>query len=96
MQVTIGNNSKLISQARWIRHQVFVLEQQIPLALVLDGLDENSSHAMVTDDNALVATARLTVGDNDHAVMARISVVKKIQGLWCSINCYRNHVAVRA
>jgi predicted GNAT family N-acyltransferase len=80
MNVTIGNSSELISQAQSIRHQVFVVEQNIPQELDLDGLDETSSHVLVMNEDALVATARLSMDDNGDAVMARVAVVKEYRG----------------
>jgi len=77
MELVIGNSAELISKSQAIRNQVFVIEQGIPLELDLDGLDERSHHALVTDNNALVAAARLTVVEGKNAVMARIAVIKE-------------------
>ena len=70
MELVIGNSAELISKSQAIRNQVFVIEQGIPLELDLDGLDEQSYHALVTDNNSLVATARLTIVEDKNAVMA--------------------------
>jgi predicted GNAT family N-acyltransferase len=80
MKVVIGNSPELISQVQSIRYQVFVVEQSIPLALDLDGLDDTSVHALVMKDNVLVATARLSKGFDGHAVMARVAVMKAYRG----------------
>ena len=80
MEIIVGNTPEIISKAQLIRHQVFVLEQRIPQELDLDGLDTTSSHALVTDGGSLVATARLSVDDGGHAVMARVAVVKEYRG----------------
>ncbi|MFA0520185.1 GNAT family N-acetyltransferase, partial [Vibrio sp. 10N.222.55.E8] len=72
MKVIVGNNPELILKAQSIRHQVFVVEQQIPQTLDLDGLDLKSHHVLVTDADNLVATARLYIDDNGHAIMARV------------------------
>jgi len=80
LQLLVGNSADIIAKAQAIRKQVFVLEQHIPLALDLDGLDELSHHALVELAGSLVGTARLTVGEKGHAVMARIAVIEKYRG----------------
>ena len=80
MELVIGNGAELISKSQAIRNQVFVKEQGIPIELDLDGLDEQSYHALVTDKNSLVATARLTIVKDKNAVMARVAVLKEYRG----------------
>ncbi|SPJ34979.1 GNAT family N-acetyltransferase [Kushneria phyllosphaerae] len=74
MEVTIGNDSELISQAQGIRYQVFTCEQHIPAALDLDGLDEASFHALVMENGEPIATARLTLHEDGSSTMARVAV----------------------
>ncbi|UGA53827.1 GNAT family N-acetyltransferase [Vibrio sp. VB16] len=80
MKLTIGNTPEIISKAHSIRHQVFVVEQDIPQELDHDGLDNMSNHALVTADDLLVATARLSVDDVGHAVLARVAVIEQYRG----------------
>ena len=80
MELVIGNSAELISKSQAIRNQVFVIEQGIPIELDLDGLDEQSYHALITDNNSLVATARLTIAEDKNAVMARVAVLKEYRG----------------
>lgn len=80
MKLTIGKSSELISKSQAIRHQVFVIEQNIPLELDLDGLDEQSYHAIVTNGGSSIGTARLCMVDGKRAVMGRVAVVKKHRG----------------
>ena len=80
MELVIGNSAELISKSQAIRNQVFVIEQGIPMELDLDGLDERSYHALVTDNNSLVATARFTIVEDKNAVMARVAVLKEYRG----------------
>ncbi|MDQ9091471.1 GNAT family N-acetyltransferase [Pseudoalteromonas haloplanktis] len=80
MEVMLGNSPELIAQAHAIRHQVFVVEQNIPQQLDLDGLDTEAVHVVVTDAGSLVATARLLQRDKSCAVMARIAVLKQYRG----------------
>ena len=86
MELVIGNSADLISKSRAIRNQVFAIEQGIPMELDLDGLDEQSHHALITDNNSLVATARLTIVDDKHAVMARVAVLKEYRGSGIATN----------
>lgn len=81
MELVIGNCPEIIESAQAIRYQVFTLEQQIPRELDLDGLDETSIHALVTQNDALVATARLTIKVDRSSVMARVAVTEPYRGL---------------
>ncbi|MGY2574759.1 GNAT family N-acetyltransferase [Vibrio sp. C8] len=81
MEVTIGNGKELIQQAQAIRYQVFTLEQHIPQELDLDGLDEDSLHALVSEQGKPIATARLKVNQNGSSVMARVAVTEESRGL---------------
>lgn len=81
MEVTIGNDSKLIRQAQGIRYQVFTSEQNIPAELDLDGLDEASFHALVTENGEPIATARLTVKEDGSSTMARVAVSEVCRGM---------------
>lgn len=81
MEITIGNSPELIEKVQAIRYQVFTVEQHIPRELDVDGLDEVSVHALVTEQGTLVATARLTVNDDGSSVMARVAVVQVYRGL---------------
>ncbi|CDU12240.1 GNAT family N-acetyltransferase [Vibrio coralliirubri] len=80
MELVIGNNPELITQAQSIRHQVFVVEQGIPQVLDLDGLDPVSHHALITDGDNLVATARLHIDESGCSTMARVAVLQPYRG----------------
>lgn len=80
MEVTIGNDAELIKRAQSIRYQVFTLEQQIPKELDLDGLDEESIHALVVEQGKPIATARLTVKQGSACTLARVAVTKAYRG----------------
>lgn len=80
MEVTIGNDAELIKRAQSIRYQVFTLEQQIPKELDLDGLDEESIHALVVEQGKPIATARLTVKQGSTCTLARVAVTKAYRG----------------
>ena len=81
MEFTIGNHPDLIKKAHAIRKQVFVIEQGIPQALDLDGLDGSADHVLVTKGEELIATARLYYKRSGYAVMARIAVLQTFRGL---------------
>ncbi|CDU07430.1 Acetyltransferase [Vibrio coralliirubri] len=80
MELVIGNNPELITKAQSIRHQVFVVEQGIPQVLDLDELDPVSHHALITDEDNLVATARLHIDESGHSTMARVAVLQPYRG----------------
>ncbi|WP_047044867.1 GNAT family N-acetyltransferase [Vibrio mexicanus] len=80
MKQQIGSTPDIIERAHAIRYEVFVDEQQIPLELDLDGKDQRSIHALLTDGENLVATARLTVDVNQQATLARVAVTKPYRG----------------
>jgi predicted GNAT family N-acyltransferase len=80
MKLTIGNSPDIILKSQSVRHQIFVNEQDIPQKIDLDGLDEHSSHALVTENSALVGTARLYSYDGRNCVLARVAVTKEYRG----------------
>ncbi len=80
MDIKIGQDFELIDMAQTIRYNVFTVEQNIPPHLDLDGLDEVSMHALVMKQNTPVATARLTVNSEGHAVLARVAVMPEFRG----------------
>jgi len=80
MNVAIGNGSDLIRLAQAIRYQVFTIEQRIATELDLDGLDEVSIHALVTEQGEPIATARLTVKEDGSSIIARVAVMESYRG----------------
>lgn len=80
MKQQIGSTPEVIEQAHVIRYEVFVDEQQIPLELDLDGKDQRSVHALLKDGEQLVATARLTIDEDQQATLARVAVTKPFRG----------------
>lgn len=79
MNLVIGCDSLLIEQSQTIRHEVFVLEQAIPLALDRDGKDTGSQHAIIYLDCQPVGCARLTI-NQDRAVLSRVAVLNAYRG----------------
>lgn len=59
-QFITGSWRQLANDAKAVRHEVFVLEQQVPLELEWDEMDEPSLHVVCYDPaRQAVATARL-------------------------------------
>jgi predicted GNAT family N-acyltransferase len=61
-----------------IRLQVFVQEQQVPIALELDGQDENALHLLaLSNDGDAIGCARILVPENlQPASIGRMAVMK--------------------
>lgn len=60
IDVTIGDWSAQRDAARLVRHEVFVIEQKVPLELEWDEMDAASLHAVVHDERGNpIATGRL-------------------------------------
>lgn len=80
MKLSVGNSPEFIQKAQDVRKQVFVIEQNIPQNLDLDGLDEESHHSLVFVGESVAGTARLTINSDIHAVLARVAVRKEFRG----------------
>ncbi|MCS6763015.1 MAG: GNAT family N-acetyltransferase [Candidatus Protistobacter heckmanni] len=66
LQIMVGRWDELEERAKCIRHDVFVLEQHVPLALEWDGIDDQCWHglALLTDETGVqtaVGTGRLVL-----------------------------------
>ena len=60
-----------------IRFEVFVVEQNVPEELEIDGLDDEAKHVLAYIDNEAIGTGRIL---NDGHI-GRVSVLKKHRGL---------------
>jgi predicted GNAT family N-acyltransferase len=65
-----------VDAALALRHEVFVVEQQVPLAEELDGRDDEALHLVAVEDGAVVATCRL-VRDGDTVKLGRMAVAPR-------------------
>lgn len=74
--VAIGNWSELGEQACAVRHEVFVVEQQVPIELELDEHDGRAVHALAFDGDTVIGTARLL----PDAHIGRMAVRKPYRG----------------
>lgn len=62
-----------------IRRQVFIEEQQVPVADEWDGLDETAIHFLVQDEHQAIGCARLLIDEINHQKhfhIGRVAVVK--------------------
>jgi len=62
-----------------LRHEVFVLEQGVPLAEERDALDAQATHLLATDAEQPVGAARIVFLD-DTAKIGRVCVLKPARG----------------
>ncbi|MHA2940483.1 GNAT family N-acetyltransferase [Vibrio sp. RC27] len=80
MRIIVNNDVETIKISQAIRNEVFVKEQGIPLDLDLDGLDSNSYHSLAYIDDVAIGVARLALGKNNSAIMARVAIKKDYRG----------------
>lgn len=69
-----------LEQCLAIRREVFVHEQQVPLAEELDGLDEHSEHYLIWCNDCAVGTTRVRVL-YDYAKIERVALLAAFRGL---------------
>ena len=67
-----------VDAALALRHEVFVVEQRVPLAEELDGRDDEALQLVAVDDGAVVATCRLLL-DGDTAKLGRMAVAPSMR-----------------
>jgi predicted GNAT family N-acyltransferase len=79
--VMVGQWATLRDQARPLRLEVFVEEQQVPLELEWDDADDTALHAVAyANDGRAVATGRLLRHAPDVARIGRMAVRKAWRG----------------
>jgi predicted GNAT family N-acyltransferase len=65
------------SELQWIRAQVFIVEQQVPVALEWDGLDATAQHLLASSaQGEAIGCARLL----DNGSIGRMAVIKAWRG----------------
>ena len=62
-----------VDAALALRHEVFVVEQRVPLDDELDGRDAHALHLVGVQDGRVVATCRV-LSDGDTALLGRMAV----------------------
>ncbi len=68
---------KCEKQIFYVRNQVFVKEQSVPVELEIDGFDENAIHVLAWDNKNVIGTGRML--PDGH--MGRICVIKPYRGI---------------
>ncbi len=80
-QVAVGDWAELAEGARTVRHEVFVQEQQIPLALEQDAADASAIHVLVRNRLDMpVATGRLLQAEPGVGQIGRLAVSRVLRG----------------
>ena len=74
------NSEQELKNVLMLRHQVFVDEQGIPEEIENDGKDSKSVHVIALDNDKPVGTARLTIMDDQNAVLARVAIHAEYRG----------------
>jgi len=77
----MGSWSEMKTMAAALRHEVFVDEQEVPVELELDELDDHALHAVVLNKLGQgVATGRLLQPQAHVAQIGRMAVSKPLRG----------------
>lgn len=80
MDVIEGVSEDIIKRARALRHEVFVIEQNVHPDEEWDGKDEQAVHFLLVDENGTdIATGRMMFLDKT-AKLQRIAVSRKHRG----------------
>ena len=80
VQVVEAITDQDLARSSEIRTKVFVEEQQIPMELDRDGLDETGVQVLVTVDERPAATGRMTFERAGQGHLARIAVLQEFRG----------------
>jgi predicted GNAT family N-acyltransferase len=72
--VAIDANSPLMPAAYAVRHQVFVVEQQVPPELERDAFDDVALHLAALRDDEVIGTLRIVVSGS-NAKIGRMAVL---------------------
>ncbi|WP_354486020.1 GNAT family N-acetyltransferase [Paenibacillus sp. PvP094] len=78
-EISYVTTDEQLQQALGIRHDVFVIEQQVPAEIEIDQFDVISPdvhHVLLSTDGKTVATGRLIYYSKDTAKMQRIAVLQ--------------------
>lgn len=80
MTVKIATSPEEKEKAFAIRHEVFVMEQNVPIKIELDEFDDEAIHFLCyNDENEPVGASRLRIIDN-YGKLERICVLKPYRG----------------
>jgi len=77
----VGDWASLAPGARQVRHEVFVVEQQIPLALEQDAADADAVHVLLCNRlGAPLATGRMLQVAPGESKIGRLAVTRALRG----------------
>lgn len=81
MQIFIADDINKFAQCMMIRTRVFVVEQNISPEIETDEFENCSTHYLVSQEGAYIATARSRFLDNyETAKIERVAVLKEARG----------------
>jgi ElaA protein len=73
IEVRPARDDEELSAALALRHDVFVVEQHVPVADEVDGRDEGALHLVAVEDAAVLATCRV-LRDGATVKLSRVAV----------------------
>ena len=73
IEVRIASSDSDMQGVFVVRHEVFIVEQGVPLELERDDTDDSAVHVVASDGTAIVGTARLT--QDSEARIGRVAVL---------------------
>ena len=77
---TTDLNSTIYQDALKIRHEVFVLEQKVPVDLEIDDLEDQTEHIVLYKGDEPIGTARIYhLGDGKYKIQ-RVATKKNVRG----------------
>lgn len=74
LKIQIVGNQKEFDDVIAIRKKVFIEEQNVPIDIEMDGLDDEANHVIAYLDNKPIGCARIRM--NSFAKLERIAVMK--------------------
>jgi len=78
LKIKIVKNQKEFDDVITIRKKVFIEEQNVPIDIEMDGLDDEAGHVIAYLDNKPIGCARIRT--NSFAKLERIAVMKDHRG----------------
>lgn len=81
MNIITFNGNEDLPACFTIRHKVFVIEQNVPLDLEMDGLDTQATHYLLMVDDHPAGTTRVRlINDGETAKIERVAILGAYRG----------------
>ncbi len=77
--VDIANTDEALQQCLSIRRTVFIIEQNVPEEIEMDGMEDQTVHFLASNETQPLGTARLLQGDG-YVKIQRVAVLKEARG----------------